>query len=70
MESLIADVVPIARRTTVLGIYFFLGMQTAGIATPVVGRIIDNYGLDFTFTGLGLGLCLVGALALIFRKEL
>jgi len=70
MESLIADVVPVGRRTTVLGIYFFLGMETAGLATPVVGRIIDIYGLDFTFTGLGLGLCLVAALALLFRKKI
>jgi len=70
MESLIADVVPVGRRTTVLGIYFFLGMETAGLATPLVGRIIDSYGLDLTFTGLGLGLCLVAALALIFRKKL
>jgi FSR family fosmidomycin resistance protein-like MFS transporter len=70
MESLIADVVPVGRRTTVLGVYFFLGMETAGLATPVIGRIIDAYGLNFAFTGLGLGLCLVAALALIFRKKI
>ncbi|MFH1979668.1 MAG: MFS transporter, partial [Patescibacteria group bacterium] len=34
MESLIADVVPVGRRATVLGIYFFLGMETAGVTTP------------------------------------
>jgi FSR family fosmidomycin resistance protein-like MFS transporter len=70
MESLIADVVPVGRRTTVLGIYFFLGMETAGISTPIVGRLIDVYGLDPVFTGLAAGLCLVAAFALIIRKKI
>ena len=70
MESLIADVVPVGRRTTVLGIYFFLGMETAGISTPVVGRLIDLYGLDPVFTGLATGLCLVAAFALLIRKKI
>ncbi len=70
MESLIADVVPVGRRTTVLGIYFFLGMETAGISTPVVGRLIDLYGLDPVFTGLATGLCLVAVFALLIRKKI
>lgn len=70
MESLIADVVPVGRRTTVLGIYFFLGMETAGISTPIVGRLIDVYGLDPVFTGLAAGLCLVAAFALLIRKKI
>jgi len=67
-ESLIADVVPVGRRTTVLAIYFFLGMETAGIVTPVVGRLIDNFGLDPVFTGLAASLCVVAGVALLFRK--
>ena len=70
MESLIADVVPVGRRTTVLGLYFFLGMETAGVATPVVGRLIDIYGLDTVFSGLAAGLCLVAAIALLFRRHI
>jgi len=70
MESLIADVVPIGRRTTVLGIYFFLGMETAGLMTPVVGRFIDIYGLDSVLTILAVGLCVVGIIALVFRKHI
>ena len=68
IESLIADVVPVGRRTTVLAIYFFLGMETAGVTTPLVGRLIDGYGLDPVFTGLSLVLCVVAAVALLFRK--
>lgn len=70
MESLIADVVPVGRRTTALGIYFFMGMETAGLTTPVVGYLIDLYGLDPVFTGLAAGLCVVGAFALLIRKKL
>jgi FSR family fosmidomycin resistance protein-like MFS transporter len=70
MESLIADVVPVGRRATVLGIYFFLGTETIGLATPIVGRLIDIYGSDPVFTGLALGVCLVAAIALLFRKNI
>jgi FSR family fosmidomycin resistance protein-like MFS transporter len=67
-ESLIADVVPVGRRTTVLAIYFFLGMETASIVTPIVGRFIDIYGLDPVFTFMATALCVIAAIALIFRK--
>jgi len=70
MESLIADVVPVGRRATVLGIYFFMGMETAGITTPIVGRLIDKYGLDPVFTGLAAALCVSAAIALLFRKRI
>ncbi len=70
MESLIADVVPVGRRTTVLGIYFFMGMETAGVTTPIVGRLIDIYGLDPVFTGLAAALCISAAVGLLFRKQI
>ncbi|MBW2065470.1 MAG: MFS transporter [Deltaproteobacteria bacterium] len=69
-ESLIADVVPVRRRTTVLGIYFFMSMETSGVVTPIVGRLIDSYGLDPVFTGIAIGLCVVAGLALLFRKHI
>jgi FSR family fosmidomycin resistance protein-like MFS transporter len=70
MESLIADVVPVGRRTTVLGIYFFMGMETAGLMTPVIGRAIDNFGIDPVLTGLAAGLSVIGVIALLFRKHI
>jgi len=70
MESLIADVVPVGRRTTVLGVYFFLGMETAGLTTPLVGGFIDKFGLEPVLTGLAGGLCVVAAAALLFRKHI
>lgn len=70
IESLIADVVPVGRRTTALGVFFFLGMETAGLITPIVGHLIDIYGLDPVFTSLAAGLCLLAATALLFRKHI
>jgi len=70
MESLIADVVPSQRRATVLGIYYLTGQETAGIITPLVGRLIDQNGPSPAFTGLALGLCVVSAIALILRKRI
>jgi MFS family permease len=70
MLSLIADVVPVGRRTTVLGVYFLIGEEVSGIATPVIGRLIDIYGIDPAFTGVAVGLCLLSAVALTFRKHI
>ena len=70
MESLIADVVPVGRRATVLGVYFFLGMQTAGVTTPIVGRMIDQFGLNPVFNTLAVGLCGMAVVALLLRKHL
>jgi FSR family fosmidomycin resistance protein-like MFS transporter len=69
-ESLIADVVPVGKRTTVLAIYFFLGMETASIVTPIVGRLIDIFGLEHVFTGMAACLCMIAGVALVFRKRL
>jgi hypothetical protein len=60
----------LSRRTTVLGIYYFIGMETTGIITPVIGNLIDIYGLDFIFTCVAIGLCLIPAIALFFKKHI
>ncbi|MFC1580377.1 MFS transporter [Thermodesulfobacteriota bacterium] len=69
MESLIVDTVPVGKRSTALGIYFFLGMETAGVTTPIVGRLIDSYGLDPVFNTLAIGLCGIGVVAFFLRKR-
>jgi len=68
MLSLIADVVPVGRRTTVLGIYFLIGEEIAGITTPLIGYLIDLYGINLAFTGVAVGLCIIPLFALVFRK--
>ena len=67
MESVIADVVPLAQRGTALGVYFFLSQETAAVATPVVGWLMDVYGADPTFVGLAVVGIVAGALALLIR---
>jgi MFS family permease len=69
-ESLVADVVPPRRRATVLSIYYLMAQETSGIATPLVGGLIDLRGFGPVFTGLALGLCLVAIIALAFRKRI
>jgi MFS family permease len=70
MESLIADVVPLNRRATVLGIYYFLGQETAGVATPLVGRLIDAIGPSSTFVLLAAFTTLVAVLIFLFHRRI
>ena len=70
MESLIVDVTPSHRRTTVLGFYYLVSQETAGILTPLVGYLIDHQGAGFAFTGLASALSIVGVLALVFRNRI
>lgn len=70
IESLIADVVPWDKRASILGIYYFLNMETASIIAPVIGKIIDNYGLFNTYIILSLITCIISMITVIFRKKL
>lgn len=70
IESFIADVIPLNRRATVLGVYYFLGQETAGVATPVVGRVIDNIGASLTFTVLAVLTTLLAGLLFLLRRRI
>jgi MFS family permease len=41
-ETYFVTNIPARRRATVLGIYFFAGMELAGAMTPLAGRLIDS----------------------------
>ena len=45
--------VPERNRSTVLGMYFFAGMEGNGIITPFLGAAIDTWGFKPTFLGTG-----------------
>lgn len=74
-EAHIVSLVPGSLRSTVLGIYFFAGMEGSGVLTPLLGRWIDAYGFRSSFTILGLGLgavvavCALVLLAVSKRRE-
>lgn len=52
-ETFIVSNTPPGIRSTVLGIYFFTGMEGGGILTPVLGYGIDRLGFQTTFTIAG-----------------
>ncbi|MBC8420649.1 MAG: hypothetical protein H8E10_18855 [Desulfobacterales bacterium] len=52
-ESYIAGKTSAKNRSTILGIYFFSGMEGGGVQTPVMGYIIDRFGFYASFTAAG-----------------
>ncbi|MHB1417668.1 MAG: MFS transporter, partial [Chloroflexota bacterium] len=69
MESVIADVVPVAQRGTALGVYFFLSQETSAVAAPLIGSLMDQIGADPTFVGLAVVAGAAGVLALLITKS-
>ncbi len=49
-ESYIIGQAPKRHRSMVYGIYYFAGMEAAGILTPVMGFFIDRFGFYSSFT--------------------
>ncbi|MFW5737274.1 MAG: MFS transporter [Spirochaetota bacterium] len=60
-EAHIASEVSERHRTTVLGIYFFSGMEGSALLTPLLGSAIDRWGFEAAFPGLAAGLAAVVA---------
>src|SRR3989304_5224776 len=48
-ESYIAGNTPERLRSTMLGIYFFVGTGVAGPLSPFIGKLIDELGYQQTF---------------------
>lgn len=69
MESLIADLVPARRRATVLGAYYFLSQETQGVSTPVLGWLMDQFGINDGFAVLSTVALGCSVLVLLFRKK-
>ena len=70
VESYIADVIPVGRRTTVFGVYFLLSQETTTITTPFIGYLIDLYGSNPVFVSLGLWLCLAASVGWLFQRRI
>jgi len=52
-ESYIVGQTSAKNRSTILGIYFFSGMEGGGVLTPVMGYMIDRFGFYASFTASG-----------------
>ena len=48
-ESFLVSNIPLRRRSTMLGIYFFAGAETSGLLTPFIGKLIDTRGFGAVF---------------------
>ncbi|MBI2916492.1 MAG: MFS transporter [Chloroflexi bacterium] len=70
MQSLIVDVVPRGRSSSVLGLYFFLGAESRSVIVPFIGFSMDAVGLWPTFMGLGLMATVLSVITIVFRRRL
>lgn len=70
VQSLIMDSIPRRQMGMVLGIYFFLGSEVAGIITPVYGYMIDNIGVEHSYSVLAIIAAVSGVIFFIIRGRL
>ncbi len=71
-EAFLVASIPARRRSTVLGLYFFSGMEAGGVLTPLVGRLIDARGFAASFTTVAVvaGVITLSCGAVLFRAVL
>jgi MFS family permease len=70
LESLFSDAIPPHRRSTVLGLYYFIGQESSALTTPLVGRLIDASGPVEAFTALGVAGCVLSLGLFVTRRRL
>ncbi len=58
-ETYLVSSVRRRNRSTVLGIYFFAGMEASGVITPILGWLIDVYGFRRGYASVGALLTLI-----------
>ena len=61
-EAHIIGITPKRVRSTVMGAYYFAGMEGSGILTPLLGALIDSFGFNSALFYMGAGL---GALSIV-----
>ena len=65
-EAYIVGHIPEHRRSTILGIYYFGGMEGSGVLTPIIGSLIDQFGFYPSFTIAGAALVAVTLICSVF----
>ena len=65
-ESYIVGNTPDNRRSTMLGIYYFVGTGVAGPLTPLVGNLIDKHGYQQTFAMSGVATAVITIVCAFF----
>jgi MFS family permease len=70
-EAYFVTHIPARRRATILGIYFFAGMELAGVMTPLAGKLIDSYDFAPVLIGAAISqLALAVICALFLRRDI
>ena len=65
-EAYIIGHIPEHRRSTILGIYYFGGMEGSGVLTPIIGSLIDRFGFYPSFTIAGAALVAATLICSVF----
>jgi FSR family fosmidomycin resistance protein-like MFS transporter len=68
-ETFIVSNTPPGIRSTILGIYFFTGMEGGGILTPLLGYAIDHLGFRMAFTIAGGAVFIVTMICSFLLRE-
>ncbi|MBL7165553.1 MAG: MFS transporter [Dehalococcoidales bacterium] len=67
-ESFIIANTPERRRSTILGVYYFVGMEAGGILAPVMGYLIERFGFHTSFTAAGAAIVTVSVVCSFFLR--
>jgi len=70
MQALIIKVSSEKNRSTLLGLYFFLGMEGMSLMIPLAGFFMDTFGLFPTFIGISAATLILSATTLLIRSKL
>ncbi len=65
-EAYFVTAIPAKRRATILGIYFFAGMELAGVMTPFAGQLIDRHGFGAVLTGAAIAQIILAVVCSFF----
>lgn len=68
-ECFIIRQAPIRSRSSILGIYYFTGMEGGGVLTPVIGYLIDRFGFTAAFAVAGGTLFTITLLCSFWLRE-
>jgi len=68
-ESYLVECSPAKHRSTVLGAYYFLAIETGGIWAPLIGFLFDRLGFNLSFTVLGGAVLVLTGICSVFLRS-
>jgi MFS family permease len=69
-EAFIVGEAPVEMRSTMLGLYYFAGMEAGGVLTPAMGYLIDRIGFAGAFQAAAGAVLVITLICLLrFRRK-